>query len=698
MLRNRSIGVLLGAFLVLAPLFAAAETDDYSDYSFARLNYIRGEVSVQRASDLGTEKAEVNLPLVVGDKLLTMDGQAEVQFGRRNYLRIDSFARVEFAVLPSEGKSGIKVHLLEGRAYLRVSSLEEEKSVEVHSPDASFYILEEGLYRFEVDAGNETKIFVHQGSAEAAGERGSVLVRAMEKLAAARGELLSGPESFYARSDGFDQWNESRDALLARRSASAYLPSDISEYEEELGDNGRWVYEQPYGNVWVPYVSQVDWRPYYFGRWSWYPIIGWTWISSEPWGWCTSHYGRWHWRINLGWYWIPRTHWGPAWVYWYSDNDYVGWCPLSYYNRPVVIVDNHFYDSYRDPYYPINSRALTMVRRDQLQSPAISRHALAASQFSALGRINLRAEQPAVRPVIAGSALRSPGSGQVPDGSGSRVIRSYGSNSSLANRGALSGQSLRSPSSGRSSGVSSGSSMGSVRSPLSGSTLRTYPSSSSYDRIRTTPSSSPRSTYGTGTSIRSGETSGSGNGYPSRIRNDETRQSTVKEYSSSRSYSSPRISGPSSSRDSSPSYSPSYGRSYSAPSRSNSYSGSLSSPPRSSSYSSTYSAPSRSYSSPRISGPSSSRDSSPSYSPSYGRSYSAPSRSNSYSGSYSSPYRSSSYGSTYSAPSGSYSAPSHSSSSSRISSSSSKSSSSHSSSSRSSSSSSSSRSGSIRKK
>jgi hypothetical protein len=681
MLKNRSIGVLLGAFLVLAPLFAAAETDDYSDYSFARLSYVKGEVSVQRASDLGTEKAEVNLPLVVGDKLLTMDGQAEVQFGRRNYLRIDSFAQVEFAVLPSEADGRIKIHLLDGRAYLRVGSLGEEKGIEVHSPDASFYILEEGLYRFEVDADNGTGIFVHEGSAEAAGERGSVLVRAMEKLAAARGELLSDPERFYARSDGFDQWNESRDDLLARRSSSAYLPSGISEYEEELGDNGRWVYEQPYGNVWVPYVNDIDWRPYYFGRWSWYPIIGWTWISSEPWGWCTSHYGRWHWRTNLGWYWIPRTHWGPAWVHWYYDHDYVGWCPLSYYDRPVVIVDNHFYDRYRDPYYPINSRALTMVHRDQLQSPAISRHALAASQFSALGRINLRAEQPAIKPVIGSSALRSPGLGRVPDGIGSRVIRSYGVNSSLANRGALSSQSLRSPSSGIPSGLSSrgrslsaGSSTGSVRSVLSGSTPKTYPSSSSCGRIRSTPSSTPRPIYGTGTSIRSGETSGPGKGYPSRILKDETRQSTVREYSSYPSSTSGSVTG---SRNS-------FSRSYSSP-----YLSLRSSSPFIRSYSSLGSG--------SIS------------SPSYRSSYSSPSRFSSYSGSYSSPSRSSSYGSTYSGPSPSYSSgsyssvrsystPSHSSGSPRISSSSRVSSSSHSSGSRSSSSSSSARSGGIRKK
>ena len=690
MLRNRSIGVLLGAFLVLAPLFAAAETNDYSDYSFARLSYVRGDVSVQRASDLGTEKAEVNLPLVVGDKLLTMDGQAEVQFGRRNYLRIDSFAQVEFAVLPSETNGRVKVHLLDGRAYLRVGSLGEEKGIEVHSPDASFYILEEGLYRFEVDADKETGIFVHEGSVEAAGERGSVLVKAREKLAAARGELLSDPESFYVRSDGFDQWNESRDDLLARRSSSAYLPSGISEYEEELGDNGRWVYEQPYGNVWVPYVNHVDWRPYYFGRWSWYPIIGWTWISSEPWGWCTSHYGRWHWRTNLGWYWIPRTHWGPAWVHWYWDHNYVGWCPLSYYNRPVVIVDNRFYDHYRDPYYPINSRALTMVHRDQLQSPAISRHALAASQFNALGRINLRAEQPAIKPVIGSSALRSPGLGRVPDGIGSRVIRSYGVNSSLENRGALSSQSLRSPSSGipsglssRASSLSSGSSTGSVRSLLSGPAPRTYPSSSSYGRIRSTPSSNPRPIYGTGTSIRSGETSGPGKAYPSRILRDETQQTTFREYSSG---TQTRVSEGRHGQVS--------GRISSYPSSiSGSVTGSRSSFSRS--YSSSY--PSLRSSSPSIRSYSSPGSGSIS-SPSYGRSYSAPSRSYSYGGSYSSPSRSSSYGSTYSGPSRSYSAPSRSSGSPRISSSSRVSSSSHSSGSRSSSSSSSARSGSIRKK
>ena len=82
--------------------------------------------------------------------------------------------------------------------------------------------------------------------------------------------------------------------------------------------------------------------PITYGRWAWYPIIGWTWVSYEPWGWCTSHYGRWGWGADLGWYWIPQNHWawGPAWVHWYWDNDYIGWCPLSYYNYPAVIVNN----------------------------------------------------------------------------------------------------------------------------------------------------------------------------------------------------------------------------------------------------------------------------------------------------------------------------------------------------------------------
>lgn len=430
---TRSLTALVALAIFLSPAAFAGQSaqsgdEGYYAYSYARLNYVTGDVFVQRSSDLGYEKGEVNLVLVRGDRLATEKGRAEVHFGRRNYLRLDENTKAELAELPDENNYFIKIHLLDGSAYVKVGTLEKEKSVEVHTPDASYYILQEGLYRFSTEGGNGTRVHVLEGAVEAAGEAGSAVVNRKETLAARDGELLGDPDYFYAAGDEFDVWNEERESLLAPKSTTRYLPSALDEYEDELDSSGRWVYERPYGYVWVPIVTYADWRPYLFGRWVWYPVIGWTWVSSEPWGWAVYHYGRWHWRVGLGWYWIPHYHWGPAWVHWWWDGDYIGWCPLSWYNRPVVIVNNYFYDRYRDNRFPVNNRAMTVVRRNELQRPASTRRVLRPDELRGVDQVALRAEQPKLKPetFLAGSqAVRA---GQLfrggRDGRGEPAIRS----------------------------------------------------------------------------------------------------------------------------------------------------------------------------------------------------------------------------------------------------------------------------------
>ena len=396
----KKLATFVIGFIVSIPLGLAGQDETFFPYSFARMSYVKGDVYVQRTSDLGYERGEVNLALVQGDKMGTERGQAEIHFGRRNYLRLDEDTRVEFAFLPREDEEYIKIHLLEGRAYLRISALVEDKGVEVHTPDASFYVLEEGLFRFDVSPDRVTEAFVHEGSLEAASEAGSVLIRSLESVAASNGRLLGDPDYFYSRRDAFDDWNNSRDSLLARRGGRTYLPAALDEYEEELDRHGNWVYERPYGYVWVPVVHEAYWQPYYYGRWVWYPVIGWKWVSSEPWGWAVYHYGRWHWRVGLGWYWIPHHHWRPAWVHWWWSGNYIGWCPLSWYNRPIVVINNYFYDRHFDSYSPARNRALTVIHRNQLQAPNVHRHQIAAPELERISKVALKAQQPSIRPVV----------------------------------------------------------------------------------------------------------------------------------------------------------------------------------------------------------------------------------------------------------------------------------------------------------
>lgn len=90
---------------------------------------------------------------------------------------------------------------------------------------------------------------------------------------------------------------------------------------------GEWVWTQRCGWVWSPYNVPVDWRPYTRGRWV-MSDYGWTWASSEPWGWACFHYGRWFDDDTYGWVWCPGTVWAPAWVCWRYSDDWIGWAPL----------------------------------------------------------------------------------------------------------------------------------------------------------------------------------------------------------------------------------------------------------------------------------------------------------------------------------------------------------------------------------
>jgi hypothetical protein len=529
--------IILCLALCVSIGFSSPQEEEYYSYSFARLNYVNGDVYIQRAEDMGYEEGTVNLPLVMGDKLGTRDGRAEIHFGKRNYLRVDKDTQIDFVKLPQRAGDSVSLHLFSGSVYLRINSLDAEKEFELHSPDGSFYILEEGLYRFDVRDNQETALIVMEGSIEAAGEGGSEIIRTGEKLIAANGFFTAGPEYIYAgNEDTFSEWNRGRDAFHNRYVKSRYLPVDLYDYEAELDYYGRWVYERPYGYVWIPDVYHYSWRPYFHGRWVWYPICGWTWCSYEPWGWCVSHYGRWHWRTGLGWYWIPTSRWGPAWVHWYHGADYIGWSPLSFYNRPVVIVNNRFYGNYNDRYYPVHSRAFTVLRRDQLGERHVSKVALSQSGMSRLGKIALSSRQPDIRPSSSRLNVKGSVASQALSRSNIRsVAKSYSSGTSIRSSA---GRSLNNSlgasriSTGRSGTVSRGNTSPAQKSVRTQGAVRSIPQSHSIgsrdsrSTIRTYPSR--RSS-----SVNAGRTNASG------TMSSQSRISPQMSRSTSRSSSSP---------------------------------------------------------------------------------------------------------------------------------------------------------------
>jgi hypothetical protein len=671
----RKTAIFLTMFAFLVPFLFSSESGDYYSYSYARLSYVKGDVFVQRSADLGYEEGTVNLPVVEGDKLGTREGRAEIHFGKKNYLRVDNYTQVDFATLPRRGYDQIKLHVLSGNVYVRINFLESEKDFEIHTPDGSFYILSEGLYRLNVRENRETELLVYSGAVEAAGEEGSLLVEEDQRLIVANGNFRSSPTNFYAElDDSFYQWSEYRDSLVNRQVATRYLPAELYEYEEELASHGRWVYEWPYGHVWIPRVYHHVWRPYYYGRWVWYPFIGWNWVSYDPWGWCAYHYGRWHWRLGLGWYWIPTRTWGPCWVHWYRGYDYIGWCPLNYYGHPVVIVNNAFYGRYYGSYYPHNSRALTVIHKNHLQARNVSGYALNQTQVKRLGKISLSSTQPRIRPAIKQISKNTVAARALSRTNVRKVGKVFASEKAPSSpsrlKSSLSQSSLKPSQKQLSSIKSRAVSEGAVKrktpttvsrapaeyksfSPLSkskplnrspsSSTIKNYPS-------RGMPSTKQRTSVIKIPTARASTSKSSTKGYssqsysdrsssyrPSRSTKDQNVRSPIKSYKSTRSYSGSsapgtyvdrkRSSGIKSYSQSRSSSSPSYSslriksplQSYK--SSSHSYKSPTQSYSQSRSYSSSIRSPFRSYKSSSHSYKSSSR--SYSKSPSYSKSYSS---------------------------------------------------------------------------
>ncbi len=324
----------LTALAVLLPGLASAQ----DVYRHGRVRHVEGTVTIQRMSESAAEEAVPNLPFLPGDRVWTdRESRGEFQFADGTLLRIDRRTKIEYAAHEERrGADRIALALWSGDVIVRQRDGWNGPEISIEAPGGLYVNLTEGgVYRVGLEAG-ETRIAVYEGEATVEGDR-RVRVRAGEQVWARGAEIEEPAETLNRRDlDDFARWDEGRQGGQAwARERSEYLPDEVSVYAPELEEHGAWYYEVEVGHVWRPYVGG-SWRPYWDGRWVW-TAYGWTWVPNETWGWAVSHYGRWGWSVRLGWYWIPSSGWGPAWVSWAASDSYVGWCPLGYRDRPVVV-------------------------------------------------------------------------------------------------------------------------------------------------------------------------------------------------------------------------------------------------------------------------------------------------------------------------------------------------------------------------
>ncbi len=336
--------LMAGALFALGAVAQPAPDQQPGDQSdppsrVARLAYIRGTVSFVPAGENDWVEAQINRPLITGDKLWTdHDSRAELEIGS-SVLRLDGETSFDFLNLDDQTA---QIELTQGSLNLHVRRLYDNQVYEVDTPTLAFVINRVGVYRLTVlPNGQSTVVNVLQGGGDAYGEGGA-------RSRIEEGQSVTFNDSalrdYYTDSlpppDSFDAFVRERDGRWDHAKSRAYVSEDVIGYQD-LDDNGDWNDVPEYGHVWYPTTVAVGWSPYHNGHWGWVGAYGWTWIDDAPWGFAPFHYGRWAY-IGNRWGWCPgaigvRPYYAPALVAFIGGGvsvgvavgGPVGWFPLG---------------------------------------------------------------------------------------------------------------------------------------------------------------------------------------------------------------------------------------------------------------------------------------------------------------------------------------------------------------------------------
>jgi hypothetical protein len=297
----------------------------------ARLNYMRGEVSMQPGGVDDWAPAAINRPITTADRLWTdKDSRAELHLGSAA-IRMGSETSVTLTNLSDDT---VQFELYQGTLNVQVARLAHDEIFEVDTPNTAFTLLKPGNYRFDVDSnGDSTLITVWKGKGVATGDGPEVRVESRRQVRFMSGRSLAHQTFNSPDFDAFDQWCRGRDERQDRAVSARYVSPDVIGYED-LDEYGRWQEVPHYGAVWFPTRLSIGWEPYRYGHWIWVEPWGWTWVDDAPWGFAPFHYGRW---VVLGgsWGWVPgpiavRPWYAPALVVWTGSGARIGWFPLGY--------------------------------------------------------------------------------------------------------------------------------------------------------------------------------------------------------------------------------------------------------------------------------------------------------------------------------------------------------------------------------
>lgn len=341
MFKASRFAVLLAGVTLACAAWAQGDDEGDPPSRVARLSYIHGDVSFVPAGENDWVEAQLNRPLVTGDKLFADGGsRAALEIGAAS-VRMDQNTNFDFLNLDD---NNAQMELTQGALNLRVRRVYDGQNYEIDTPTLAFVINRVGEFRVDVQGnGQGTTVTVLSGGGDVYGEGGARFrVEEGQSVTFNDSQLQDYYTSDLPAPDAFDDFCHQRDQRMTASTSRRYVSEEVIGYED-LDDYGSWDDAPTYGHVWYPTTVAVGWSPYHYGHWGWVGAYGWSWIDDAPWGFAPFHYGRWVYVGNR-WGWCPgridvRPVYAPALVAFVGGGVNVsigigggpiGWFPLGW--------------------------------------------------------------------------------------------------------------------------------------------------------------------------------------------------------------------------------------------------------------------------------------------------------------------------------------------------------------------------------
>jgi hypothetical protein len=333
LLSSLFLAILTATLITLAA--APAQAGDTNGYSYARivrLSYVSGDVQIVRTDKSNNwEPAVLNMPIQQGFALGTNNGRAEIELESGCTIWLAENSLLQFTDLAlSNGGRVTRMSLSEGTATFE-TSLSNGDTFEVSTP--SVRITPANKAKFRIDMFTEGgAVSVFNGKVAANSAAGDTEVPKGDTFAlnkkATKTALKRNPAT-----DEWDHWVSTRETAetVALNQTPSYANAPFSYGMADLSAFGAWNYFPGYGYGWQPFGMTAGWAPFSAGQWMFYPSMGWTWLSAEPWGWVPYHFGGWQYSSSFGWMWMPGAYgdFTAAPVNWVGVGNHIGWTPRS---------------------------------------------------------------------------------------------------------------------------------------------------------------------------------------------------------------------------------------------------------------------------------------------------------------------------------------------------------------------------------